>query len=345
MFIYTIYFIQKELTFKNKKIKDLFTGVIFSKDLKEYNNLDIGKKEIEPVNSGNKESSINHLNKLQNIKHIYINYLSINDSSDVKKCLEAIIKAFNEKEKTNYYILSIGKLPPIQYNTLQPIIFNCFITDYKTGVTLSLNITLAPSGTNILEIKSNYTTEEENNMYLTPINQENPNVYTPFPTGNKDTLITKESKEAHLLRMQNTDISKEFSCFGIENTQNIYTEFACKELGGFWDSPASKNEDCPYYLSNKNYTNTFGGTKFGYCQNPSGLLSLGYKGVDQDKSKSNALCYNCDNNLIGQGTLGYCCDNQKNNKNFITPDYKFDGDLIEREKNKETLAELNLSFF
>lgn len=122
-------------------------------------------------------------------------------------------------------------------------------------------------------------------------------------------------------------------------------------LVGVWDKPCSSNSECPFYKSNKNYTNEFGGCKSsGYCEMPRGIDTgtVGYR--KYHKSVENkAECYNCISS--GGGSTGLnvrdfnCCEAQKKNARLPSPDYRFVGDESVRNTPdaKRELAQLGLS--
>lgn len=126
------------------------------------------------------------------------------------------------------------------------------------------------------------------------------------------------------------------------------TREECIKNMGIWDERANRNEDCPYYKANDNYPNTFGGIidKEGLCELPINMKNVGYTGYSKIKDDI-PLCYNCKYNNIGNGTLGYCCEDQLTNKdvykNLMGPDYAFAGDKQERRKWSSFFLENNLS--
>ena len=94
-----------------------------------------------------------------------------------------------------------------------------------------------------------------------------------------------------------------------------------------------KNTDCPFYESNKNYPNKFGGCRSdGYCQMPLNIKPLGYTGYYEEQKP---MCYNCKNDAwFPTSRLATCCDEQKNNPKkypFLKgPDYAFINDKTVR---------------
>ncbi len=132
---------------------------------------------------------------------------------------------------------------------------------------------------------------------------------------------------------------RNYKCFGkIE-----FTEKECEAetdlIGnrvkpGVWDRRCVNNEDCPFYKSNKNYPNEFGGCKpNGYCDFPKGIQRVSYK---KYKASSIPLCYNCLDKRDKKVKIDTCCHLQKN------PDYLFEDDLATRLKFKNELEKKNL---
>lgn len=145
-------------------------------------------------------------------------------------------------------------------------------------------------------------------------------------------LITQEDISAYEEQLKNMQNEQDiYLCYGSSNI-NAYSADECKKLGGVWDREVKEDNECPYYNANKNYPNNRGIAKNGYCEIPSGAQLVGFRFLtDEDKM----LCYNCKTDLIGNGTLGKCCKSQLNDPNFITPDYKFPGDQLDRQHNAD----------
>jgi len=125
-----------------------------------------------------------------------------------------------------------------------------------------------------------------------------------------------------------------FHCYG-DNTIDIkglcnssYTTFGMKkpesDLVTKWDSPCLKNEDCPFFQANKNYSNQRGGcVNRGMCELPIGVKRTGYRKYLTD-APYNPICHGCVSDPD-------CCEKQKKNKKMKSPDYAFVGDNKERE--------------
>jgi len=142
-------------------------------------------------------------------------------------------------------------------------------------------------------------------------------------------------------------IKLEYGCFGIPQNELINDKLECINFGGVWDRPPQDNTECPFYLSNKNYLNERGGAKNDYCEMPQGVQIMGYTQYKQKPEDYQPQCYNCKDNLIGQGTIGLCCEEQRTNKlkypTLKSPDYRFSGDFLDRQNNQTDLNLLNLS--
>jgi hypothetical protein len=85
-----------------------------------------------------------------------------------------------------------------------------------------------------------------------------------------------------------------------------------------WDRRCERNEECPFYQSNKNYKNYFGGCIDGFCQMPLGVKPLGYRQYDLS---TKPMCHRCKDPLNP-----FCCEDQKNKATYsemVSPDYAF----------------------
>ena len=124
---------------------------------------------------------------------------------------------------------------------------------------------------------------------------------------------------------------KKYKCFDTDG----FNESTCKSYSfmrgvkGTWDKPCTKDAECPFFKSNKNYPNTRGGCKNGFCELPTNMKRLGYRYFDENLKP---FCHNCNrDNCLGEDCFT-CCEEQKNNSNLRSPDYMFDNDLKIRNK-------------
>jgi hypothetical protein len=239
-----------------------------------------------------------------------------------------ILRKFNKEYKTDYVLEQIGIVRLLNTGEFK---FNANLIDRATFLSISVVVTVAPDATRVTSISNNEAISQTKPGYT-------PACPAPFEILPADSIIVTSELE----RIYTEDLrklsEKTYLCFGIDEN-NITTEKECSELSGMWDTAVTDDNDCPYFKSNRNYTNTRGNSKNGYCELPSGLLNLGFRGVVKDPDNSVALCYNCTDNLIGQGTLGRCCESQKFDQRFDGPDYKFPGDSLDRSA---AVSEFNL---
>jgi hypothetical protein len=125
---------------------------------------------------------------------------------------------------------------------------------------------------------------------------------------------------------------KSFKCFNNDGFNQATCESYNfeKKTKGVWDKPCENNNECPFYKKNKNYTNTRGGCKNGYCEMPLNIKRFGFRYFSKDQKP---LCYNCNiKNCLGEECY-MCCEEQKNRKkysNLKSPDYIFKNDYLER---------------
>jgi hypothetical protein len=112
----------------------------------------------------------------------------------------------------------------------------------------------------------------------------------------------------------NGEITNKFECdsyYNIDGTPKNYYSF--------WDKKCETDEECPYFKSNTNYPNNRGGCiKGNYCEFPVGVKRLGFTKYT-DVNLNTPLCHNC--------------KYDENGKKPEKPDYVFENDFDEREKN------------
>jgi hypothetical protein len=132
-------------------------------------------------------------------------------------------------------------------------------------------------------------------------------------------------------RIKNPDKPTEYLCYGstgrtqVECELDYNTNFG-KKARGVWDKTCRTNKECPFFKSNKNYTNTFGGCNEGTCEMPIGIRRLGNRYYDVDSLKD-VECYNGD------------CNKQSK------PDYRFINDIWVRKANEHELVKNGLKIF
>jgi hypothetical protein len=186
--------------------------------------------------------------------------------------------------------------------------------------------------------------ENQKNFFV--LNQ-NFNSFSPRIT-NSDYIVDIENqmKDAHKLVNQ-------YACFNIniDNSQDsakaflpYYSRQDCEstldpfgrpKAVGVYDKPCKEDKECPFFQSNKNYPNKFGGCVNNKCQLPLNMTNIGYHYYVSDKTSA-PLCYNCNNNQFDAtaSELGNCCHEQFDKKKYPflkSPDYAFTNDELLRK--------------
>jgi hypothetical protein len=177
----------------------------------------------------------------------------------------------------------------------------------------------------------------------------------PFLTTGKDMIITNEMKNNFQLKLNEIELlrdeerSKAGTCYTIDNVQNNNSKEDCINSGNFWDYPPNNPNDCPYFSANQNYPNNFGGLDGDKCTLPKNMKLIGYRNYSADPQYA-PVCYNCNPNItskmLGEGTLGFCCDDQKDNTKYPrlqSPDYAYQDDQEMRNKYFDSFSMLGLN--
>lgn len=142
-----------------------------------------------------------------------------------------------------------------------------------------------------------------------------------------------EARDVYLSEVDRIADAARYKCFfPMQSFQRVDDRTSCELAGGVWDKQCTTDSDCPYFQANKNYPNFFGkcNTDTGFCQFPLGVEPLTYR---KPKNPKDAFCYNCADGMLGKGTIGRCCDEQKDKhrySNLASPDYAFLGDKDRR---------------
>lgn len=165
------------------------------------------------------------------------------------------------------------------------------------------------------------------------------------------TFSNTEARDQYLLKVKEEKEKSKYKCFGQENfiqqsLQQTDDRTSCELANGYWDKQCEQDSDCPYYMGNKNYPNTFGGCnkKTGFCTWPAGMESFSYR---IPRNPEQALCYNCSNGNLGSFTMGKCCVEQKDTRNYanlLTPDYAYINDTSQRFKYRDLFDRYNLNW-
>ena len=173
---------------------------------------------------------------------------------------------------------------------------------------------------------------------------------------NSDPILTKELKESsNKIKWKSSidELSMMYQCYNPYNEEEVLeilnNRVLCESYHksidslGVWDRKCVKDEECPFYQSNKNYPNNFGGCVEGGCQMPLGIRRIGKRKIDNE---SVPLCYNCPEEHINKSSSlkenKNCCFLQSDDSKLLSPDYIFERDKPTREKNKDVLKRRGL---
>ena len=183
-------------------------------------------------------------------------------------------------------------------------------------------------------LKSEYNT---NNGYY--IN----NTKIHIPT-NKSILIPYLENKIRNIKLNKIEDS--YRCYNGEKNANYFDCVSGKDSlyrkikKGVWDRPCKKDNECPFFMKNKNYPNKRGGCIGGQCEMPVNIHQRSSHSYDSKISKP--YCYNCINET------NRCCEDQKNKKlykNLMSPDYVFKGDKFDRYKYRKHLEKKGLQWY
>ena len=194
--------------------------------------------------------------------------------------------------------------------------FNKDLNDRTYDVYLSNKISLIPTmSLDVINLVENFITRlKMPEDYLEAVDREN----------------EKGANTGNYGCYGNDKITNKFECDSLYNYDGTVKKYYSK-----WDKKCTKNEECPYYKSNKNYPNNRGGCKDGFCEFPVGIKRIGFKKY-RDTDVNSPLCYNC-----GDTTDYDCCANIENDNG--NNDYVFENDFNDRKDNnlKTIISSLN----
>jgi len=156
-------------------------------------------------------------------------------------------------------------------------------------------------------------------------------------------LSNTEARDGYIEYITRSREKAKYKCFPPKLKANlsvsqIKDQTLCEQANALWEKQCEKDSECPYYQSNKNYPNKFGGCnqKTGYCQMPTNVKPLTYH---KPTNPQEAYCYNCQQGFLGDLSIGQCCQEQDPN-----PDYMFDNDIKQRRKSAEILRQKGLNW-
>lgn len=161
---------------------------------------------------------------------------------------------------------------------------------------------------------------------------------------NSDEIVKIEEQYKDKLKLEN-----QYACFNINpDAKSSFLPYMNKDICespldafsrpkpvGVFDKPCQKDNECPFFNSNKNYDNEFGKCVNNKCELPINMVNLGYH-YYHSNSNNRPLCYNCDSkyfNLL-DGNPQDCCSEQFNKKKYPflkSPDYAFNNDNLKRK--------------
>lgn len=326
MFIHLIigiilfYFFYKKETFENKnKIfyspnfelsNDIMYGILnkIKDKSKKYNHIQF--IEIKELNYDYYSGFIGEKIDTLLIKNIIIEFLSKLNIEIIKGKYDnyffplfILIKYFIIKRYKSEYLKKID------------FVFDIYRIDKYTGFRIFVEIIIDKNDIIIY----NYNIIENIKEQDIKINLNESNKIITSVQGQIDFLNEKLIKDKNIL------IDNSFTCINGKG-DNLYQCQSDKDINGelkqkgIWDRPCIEDIECPFFKSNKNYINNFGGCIKGTCQMPLGISNIGFHYYT---NLNNAICHNCLSNSKN------CCKEQLNNNIYPklkSPDYAFMND-------------------
>ena len=246
------------------------------------------------------------------------------------------------KNNRNKIHLKIGRDQKYQNFTIY-LDLNMNFNESNNMFTLKINDLALISTSNNYNLITNNIIQEG---YLKPINVDQSKLkniastakpYDIFdendiPSNYFDDEFKKQHMDKYQYNKAVNDKEDKKKCFAVVNGKSKELPFENKmhcesyhsniDQIGIWDGPCQINDECPFYQSNKNYKNEFGGCNLGYCEMPLGVTRIGYKKYTKDEP----YCYNCP-----EGSDSKCCqqqylDSKKDENRILSPDLIFIGD-------------------
>jgi hypothetical protein len=267
-----------------------------------------------------------------NDRHFILNVDIVNKTKFFARKLLVFVKLRDIKQ----FLTDTGEYTPLVNDTIQ----ESDLQVVYIGTDNALKYLTVPPTDGVIGRESfSHLYRIKNNLYL----------MDPYITSGRDMVISDNDKLKFLQKLQdkereNKEKTRGGMCY---NTSNVTasTKLECIDSGGVWDYPPGDDLECPYFGGNQNYPNTFGKISGNKCELPRNMQLIGNRNFSYDP-KYAPLCYNCKNKTIGQGTLGYCCEEQHNKvvyPTLLSPDYAFVGDASQRQKYASDFLQNNLS--
>lgn len=277
---------------------------------------------------------------ISDIKQIDTSKLTENDRILLNKYKNNNLIDF--KNNRNKIHLKIGRDQKYQNFTIY-LDLNMNFNESNNMFTLKINDLSLISTSNNYNLITNNIIQEG---YLKPINVDQSKLkniastakpYDIFdendiPSNYFDDEFKKQHMDKYQYNKAVNDKEDKKKCFAVVNGKSKELPFENKmhcesyhsniDQIGIWDGPCQINDECPFYQSNKNYKNEFGGCNLGYCEMPLGVTRIGYKKYTKDEP----YCYNCP-----EGSDSKCCqqqylDSKKDENRILSPDLIFIGD-------------------
>ena len=278
--------------------------------------------------------------------------------------LNAILRRVNNKIDRHFFLLdlqSVGRessYDPSDNGLVDKYMVNLFVQDkdnrrvHAAAYNMSVSFIVKPSANKLQLLELYFITDHFYSGPLVDGDNKNDRYFRlkntyflnqPFYTSN-DKVLFSDDKQIELLKHHHHDLrTPKYRCFDVEG-KDAGNADVCNNESGYWDTPVTNPEQCPFYRKNKNYVNNYGGIERdggGYCEIPLGMKRVGYRytsAAPDDKP----LCYNCRVGVLGDpGGIGPCCDEQENKQlypNLVSPDYAFPSDPLVRGQSWAQLA-------
>ena len=168
---------------------------------------------------------------------------------------------------------------------------------------------------------------EKGKRMLPGVSNLTPNDLWEIGRSRQEQKVTEHDIHKELKKREIQQKEDQAFCFGttLDEVSSQDPE-RCKSAGGIYDRPVRSDAECPFYKTNKNYTNSRGGAQGGFCELPLGMNLKGFRRIDLNPSNK-PLCYNCINGFYGFKTIGNCCEDQQRDRSayptLASPDYAF----------------------
>ena len=341
-----------------KKLQDIFDSIV-KKNKSKYTPRNMVKIEKQQYDyySGltdlyivNYDELVMYLNKITNIINNRINISDLNSGYFILNnyYLQSIYKN-NNNDKRYIVIFEIYQESKLNVlSVLTDIVVYVNNSSENNDFKINRLILKSVSSKENLYLTKGYDEDSKKNVTIRNKYPET-NVFDPknyYMSSDLDDILIKKDMNQELLKSKSKQSKSKqnlFRCFysnkkivnNLVNNRNICqsnTDGRGKKTAvGVWDRNCTNNEECPFYRSNKNYKNNFGGCIKGMCQLPVNMVSVSPHFYDETKKP---MCYNC------LGNNNYCCEEQKDKSkypNLVSPDYAFLGDQNLRISKKKTL--------